>query len=193
MLFRSPSTIHRPREGDLVYVPVVNGVGNLFEITFTDHTKDFFMLGRKVPYFYELKLEQYRFSQDVIDTGIEAIDSIVQDAAYTIDLNMNSGNGNYNLREIVYQSPDGTYANNTSYASVQNWDSPSKILSVTYIKGEFIDGELVYGNDSGSSWTLDNYNMLDVTVKNDTYDNNFINIKGGDVTVTTESNPFGTL
>ena len=57
---RIPETIIRPREGDLVYIPVINGVGNLMEITFTDHTKDFFMLGRKVPYFYELKLEQYQ-------------------------------------------------------------------------------------------------------------------------------------
>ena len=167
----------------------------LFEITFTDHTKDFFMLGRKVPYFYEMKLEQYRFSQDVIDTGIDEIDSIVQDVAYTVDLNMSNigGNGNYKLREIVFQSDDGTYANNFAYASVQKWDAPNKKLSITYIKGEFVDGEHVYGNTSNAIYTLNNYNMLDVVVKNDTYDNDFINIKGTAVTNDSESNPFGTL
>ena len=190
---RVPSDIIRPREGDLVYVPVINGVGNLFEITFTDHTKDFFMLGRKVPYFYELKLEQYRFSQDVIDTGIEEIDSVVQDVAYTVDLHMGTGTGNYQMREIVFQSPDGTYANCTSYASVQNWNLPTKTLSVTYIKGEFIDGEDVIGQTSEASYILNNYNMLDVVVKNDTYDNDFINTQGSDVTDTSESNPFGLI
>lgn len=190
---RVPNEIVRPREGDLVYIPVVNGVGNLFEITFTDHTKDFFMLGRKVPYFYELKLEQFRFSQEIIDTGIEEIDSIVQDVAYTIDLHMGAGSGNYEMREIVFQSPDGTYANNTSYASVQNWDAPSKVLGITYIKGEFLDGNTVFGKTSGASYTLTTYNDLDVVVKNDTYDNEFINTEGSALTDDSESNAFGSL
>ena len=190
---RIPSTIVRPREGDLVYIPVINGVGNLMEITFTDHTKDFFMLGRRVPYFYELKLEQYRYSQELINTGVEEIDSVVQDVAYTVDLHMGPGTGDYQMREIVFQSPDGTYANNTSCASVQSWNKPDNKLSVTYIKGEFIDGDDVIGNTSGAIYTLDNYNMLDVVIKNDTYDNLFINTQGSDLTDTSENNPFGSL
>jgi hypothetical protein len=50
----------RPREGDLIYVPVLNGTGELFEIKFVDHTKDFFTLGRKIPYFYEMQLEKFK-------------------------------------------------------------------------------------------------------------------------------------
>ena len=105
---------------------------------------------------------------------------------------MSSGSGNYKMREIVFQSPDGTYANCTSYASVQNWDAPTKVLSVTYIKGEFIDGDNVIGNTTGASYALDNYNMLDVVVKNDTYDNDFINNKGNEIIIN-ENNPFGKL
>lgn len=190
---RIPTNIVRPREGDLVYIPVINGVGNLMEITFTDHTKDFFMLGRRVPYFYELKLEQYRFSQEIIDTGIEEIDSIVQEVAFTIDLHMGAGTGNYDMREIVYQSPDGTYANNTCYASVQEWNLPSKTLSITYIKGEFAEGANVIGQTSNSRYILSNYNDLDVVVKNDTYDNDYINVKGDAITDDSESNAFGSI
>ena len=192
---RVPQTAvaNRPREGDLVYIPVINGVGNLFEITFTDHTKDFFMLGRRAPYFYELKLEQYRFSQEVIDTGVDEIDSIVQDASYTVDLHMNTGSGNYQLREIVFQSPDGTFANSTTSAQVQKWNAPTKVLSVTYIRGEFADGNNIIGQTSGANWTLTSYNELEINVKNDSYDNNFINIQGGGLTDTTETNPFGQI
>ena len=190
---RIPSSIIRPREGDLVYIPVINGVGNLMEITFTDHTKDFFMLGRKVPYFYELKLEQFRFSQEIIDTGVEEIDSIVQDVAYTIDLHMGSGTGNYQMREIVFQSPDGTYANNTTYASVQGWNAPEKILSITYIKGEFSNTANVLGSSSQANYTLNSYDMLDVVVKNDSYDNEFINQEGSDLNDNSETNAFGLL
>jgi hypothetical protein len=187
------ATQNRPREGDLVYIPVINGVGNLFEITFTDHTKDFFMLGRRAPYFYELKLEQYRFSQEVIDTGVDEIDSVVQDAAYTVDLHMNTGSGNYQFREIVFQSPDGTFANSTTSAQVQKWNAPTKILSVTYIRGEFADGNNIIGQTSGANWTLTSYNQLEIDVKNDSYDNNFINMQGGGLTDTSETNPFGQI
>ena len=43
------NTFNRPREGDLIYVPFLNGTGELYEITFTEQAKDFAMLGRKQP------------------------------------------------------------------------------------------------------------------------------------------------
>ena len=46
------NTFNRPREGDLVYVPFLNGTGELYEITFAEQSKDMHMLGRKQPYFY---------------------------------------------------------------------------------------------------------------------------------------------
>lgn len=190
---RIPTSIIRPREGDLVYIPVINGVGNLMEITFTDHTKDFFMLGRQVPYFYELKMEQYRFSQDYINTGITDIDSVVQDAGYTVELNLHTGTGNYNQKEIIFQSHDNTYANAFSSAMVQGWDAPTLKLGVTYIKGEFVDEVPVIGTESGASYILSSYNPNDVVVKNDSYDNNFINVEGDLLTNTVESNPFGSI
>jgi len=88
------NTLTRPREGDLIYVPFLNGTGELYEIKFTNQTKDFFMLGRKVPYFYELELEKFKYSQEVIYTGISDIDSVVTDSAYTIHLNVGTGTGN---------------------------------------------------------------------------------------------------
>lgn len=190
---RIPNTITRPREGDLIYVPVINGVGNLMEITFTDHTKDFFALGRKLPYFYELKLEQYRYSQEIIDTGVAEIDSIVQDVAYTINFELGVGFGNFAVTEIIYQSPDGTYANSTCQASVQEWDAPTKTLGITYMKGEFIEGDEIYGLDNNASYILTTYNPIESIVKNDTYDNNYINLQGDNVSVFTESNPFGSI
>lgn len=190
---RIPNTIIRPREGDLVYIPVINGVGNLMEITFTDHTKDFFALGRKLPYFYELKLEQYRYSQEVIDTGIAEIDSVVQDVAYTINFYLGAGSGNFGVTEIVYQSPDGTYANNTCQASVQDWNAPTKTLGITYMRGQFVEGDLVYGQDNGASYILTSFNPINAVIKNDTYDNDYINLQGDSVTDFSESNPFGSI
>ena len=81
------NTFNRPREGDLVYVPFLNGTGELYEITFAEQSKDMHMLGRKQPYFYELRLEKFKYSQEFINTGVEDIDHIVNDSAYMIKLN----------------------------------------------------------------------------------------------------------
>jgi Virus neck protein len=74
------NTFQRPREGDLIYVPFLNGLGELYEIKFVNQTKDFFQLGRKLPYFYELDLEKFKYSQEVISTGIPDIDVVVYDS-----------------------------------------------------------------------------------------------------------------
>jgi hypothetical protein len=85
----------RPREGDLIYVPFLNGTGELFEIKFTNQTKDFFMLGRKIPFFYELELEKFKYSQEVIDTGVEDIDDVMIQSSYTLDLIVGQGEGSF--------------------------------------------------------------------------------------------------
>lgn len=186
----------RPREGDLIYVPFLYGTGEIFEIKFTDHTKDFFALGRKIPYFYELQLEKFKYSQEVIDTGIDAIDDVVTQSGYTIDLNMVDGANNYIDKEIVYQSLDLTLANATVTATVQNWDAGANgtgILSVTNIKNEFVDGSPIIGATSNTIYTLDNYNSLKDSTRNEVYDNMYIEDQANNIIDFTVNNPFGTL
>jgi hypothetical protein len=184
----------RPREGDLIYIPFLNGTGELFEIKFTNHTKDFFMLGRKVPYFYELELEKYRYSQEVISTGIEDIDSVVTDSAYTIHLNIGSGNNiDYNIKEIVYQSTDGTLNNAFASATVQSWIPSSKTLSVSNIFGEFIYNNIIHGTSSGALWFLSNFDPLDNPARKEGYDNITIKGEANTIMITSEINPIGKI
>lgn len=187
------NTFTRPREGDLIYVPVLNGKGELYEITFVDQDKDMTMLGRKVPFFYEMHLEKYKYSQEVIDTGIENIDDIVTDHAYTIDLTMQIGTGSYTQKEIVFQSVDGTRANATTYGTVSNWNIVTKTLSITNIFGEFIDGLTVYGESSNAQYTLNTFDPLDVNVKNEHYDNKYIDMQSESIIDFSEINPFGSI
>ena len=136
------NTFTRPREGDLIYIPFLNGTGELFEITFVNQTKDFFMLGRQVPYFYELELEKFRYSQEAIQTGIKDIDSVVTDSAYTITLHVGVGNDvNYIPKEVVFQTPTMYESDATAVALVQSWTPSSGVLTVTNIAGEFIRSE----------------------------------------------------
>ena len=186
----------RPREGDLIYVPFLYGTGEMFEIKFADHTKDFFTLGRKIPYFYELQLEKFKYSQEVVDTGIDAIDDIVTQSSYTIELNVVDGANNYTQREIVYQAPDLTHANATVVAIVQSWKNYANgqgLLSVTNISGEFVDGQPIVGADSQTNWILDNYDHLKDSTRNETYDNMYMDNQANNIIDFTEINPFGKI
>lgn len=184
----------RPREGDLIYVPFLNGTGELFEIKFVNQTKDFFTLGRKIPFFYELELEKFKYSQEVIDTGISDIDDVITQSSYTIDLTVRNGNANkYSQKEIVYQSNDRTLANAFTTATVQNWNATSNVLSVTNIYGEFTNNVRIIGATSNAQYILTTYNPLKDSVPNENYDNMYIEDKANNIIDFTEINPFGKI
>ena len=191
------NTFTRPREGDLVYVPITNGVGELFEIKFVEHNKDFNMLGKKYPYFYELSLEKYKYSQELISTGITDIDSVVTNNAYTLSLNLDNGTGYYDIKETVFQSPDQTSANATAVAIVQTFTPGSipttKVLTVTNIAGEFIDGEVIIGETSNAQWQLTTFDPLNPATFSEKYDNKTIADSADAITDFSEINPFGSI
>ena len=183
----------RPREGDLIYVPFLNGTGELFEIKFTNQTKDFFMLGRKIPFFYELELEKFKYSQELIDTGVEDIDDVMIQSAYTLELNTGVGTGTFEQREIVFQSDDGTQANAYVVAIVQEWIKPDDMLKVSNVAGEFRDNVAIIGATSGAEYYLSSYDPLKDSTRNEAYDNAYLNDTASNIIDFTETNPFGRI
>ena len=185
---------NRPREGDLIYVPFLNGTGEIFEIKFTNQNKDFFTLGRKIPYFYELEIEKFKYSQEVIDTGVDAIDDVMSQSSYTLDFTVRNGNAlDYTPKEIVFQSADNTHNNATSFATVQSWDITSNTLSVTTIVGDFTDNVLVIGVTSNARYYLTSYDPLKDSVRNEVYDNSYIDNQANNIIDFAETNPFGRI
>jgi len=123
------NTFTRPREGDLIYIPFLNGTGELYEIKFTNQTKDFFMLGRKVPYFYELELEKFKYSQELIETGVDIIDQVSTESMYNLTMRVikdvkkvytsNAWNsGLYNSYNIIIDPSNSNFANTLAALSV---------------------------------------------------------------------------
>jgi hypothetical protein len=191
---RVPQTTYlRPLEGDLVYVPFLNGGGELYEIKYVDQNKDGFTLGRKNPYYYELEMEKFKYSQEVISTGVADIDIAVSDSAYTLHLNTGVGTGTYTLKELAFQSPDYTYANATAIATVQTWIPSSNTLSVTNIAGEFVDGRVIIGNTSNARYTLSTFDPLDNPAHLEPYSNSLLQTSANTFVNTTETNPIGGL
>ena len=194
------NTFQRPREGDLVYIPFLNGTGELYEITFTDQDKDFHTLGRVIPYFYELHLEKFKFSSELLATGVAEIDETATLSTYSIELNLGAGTGNYQNGEIVYQSSANTQANAAAVAIVQTWvksanTSGANTLIVSNIAGEFIEaGPIkVVGATSNAQYLLASYDPLKDSVLDDTYDNFIIENSANGIVNFSETNPFGQI
>ena len=189
----------RPREGDLIYIPLLTG---FFEITFVEHENDqamFYTLGRGRGgnvYVYALKLKQFVFSDEVIETGITEIDEQVKDSYRRTNLPFaETGNGiRYLLDEIVYQGPD--LANATAQAIVHSVNYiGNNYLSVYRTQGTFVSGQIIKGNTSnaqfGMTGAYDSMTPFDDSELQDAIDNNKIQGEGFDFIDFTETNPFG--
>jgi hypothetical protein len=177
-------------------VPFLNGTGELYEITFTEQAKDFHTLGRKQPYFYELRLEKFKYAQEIIDTGVNDIDMIVNDSGYMIKLVTGAKTGNANnyiINETVYQAADQTEANATSVAIVQAWTPSANSLMISNISGEFTNNVVIIGASSNARYILTSYDSQLDNSYNESYDNKYINTQADAIIDFSETNPFGEI
>jgi hypothetical protein len=194
------ANLSHPREGDLVYIPLVQ---NFFEITFVEHENDqamYYTLGRGRGgnvYVYALKLKQFVFSNEIISTGIDEIDEQIRDNYTRSQLTMSAsvGSGTYTLDEIVFQSPDRTLANATAQAIVHTWStSPTRKLDVYRVIGTFANASNTIGATSGAYYTTSgtiNNDAFDNNAFEDIIDNNRIETESDSIIDFTEVNPFG--
>jgi hypothetical protein len=176
----------RPREGDLIFVPLL---GKVFEIKFVEEELMFFALGKRSPFIYELRCEVFRYSQEDFETGDKEIDDLEHGAAYTIELNVGAGSGNYQINEILYQGSN--LNSSTVSAEVKYWDNANNKLQVINIKGVFTNGLNVIGNTSNTRYVLTNYDDLADLIDWDDSDNRIIQTEANNFIDLTEINPFG--
>jgi hypothetical protein len=183
-----PNYADRPREGDLIWVPVF---GKIFEIKFVDKDKNFYQLGRKDAYFWELYTELWKFSQNKIDTGFPDIDEAVTEDTYTIRLPLvtNGATLDYIPEEQVYQGASFNTAIAT--AEVAYWDRPTGNLDVIHVKGEFVPGQNVIGVTSNTSYQITTYDPQENYVYYEYNDNKLLQIEANSIINSTEVNPFG--
>ena len=113
----------RPREGDIIFFPLG---ARLFEVKFVEHEEPFYQLGKN--YVYQLKCELFEYEDEVIDTGIDAIDSQLEDLGYistlqligsgttaTATAQINASNKGY-IREIILNDDGSGYSSTPNVA-----------------------------------------------------------------------------
>ena len=182
-----PSTIaRRPREGDLIFVPLLN---KIFEIKFVEEELMFFSLGKRQPYMYELRCEVFRFSNEDFETGDEQVDDLEHSAAYTVNFVLSNGSGNYFQDEIVYQGANLAYA--TATAEVKHWIPETNNLEVINVKGNFESAANLIGSQSNTRYTIASLDDLADLVDYDDSDNRIIQTEANTFIDLSEINPFG--
>ena len=183
----------RPNEGDLIYVPLVQ---NLFEITFVEHEiaqAMYYTLGRGRGgnvYVYALKLKQFVFSNEIIETGFVEIDEQVRDEYPRTRLSLSSGGtGKFVNDEIVYQ---GTNLANATVTGLVYDFTPNTTIDVYRTIGTFNTG-LLKGATSNAQWTISV--VSDTATMNNAFedivDNARIESESDAIIDWTETNPFG--
>jgi hypothetical protein len=185
----------RPREGDLVYVPLMK---NFFEITFVESENDqamFYTLGRGRGgnvYVYALKLKQFVFSNEIIETGNTEIDGQIRENYLRTKITLFAGSGFYTVGEQVYQGESIGTA--TAKAIVDGFDlvGVNKYVNVIRIEGDLQTANLI-GANSGATWMVDIISdtaPMDNSFE-DIVDNNRIENEADVILDWTETNPFG--
>lgn len=73
--------LDRPREGDLIYIPMVD---RLLVIKYVSKTAIFYQMGDVQ--MYDLTCEVFEYSSEILNTGIDAIDSIERENSIAMEL-----------------------------------------------------------------------------------------------------------
>ena len=115
----------RPREGDLIYLPLSN---SLFQIMHVEHEQPFYQLNN-LPVF-KMRCQLFEYNDEDLDTGIDVIDKIEQDFAYTYILKLNTTTGLIEIGETATQTLSSGV---TIAGEVSKWSDSDQLLHLIHI------------------------------------------------------------
>lgn len=101
--FKNETGLVRPREGDLIYLPLTKG---LFEVKFVEHEKPFYQLGKN--YVFALSVELFQYNHETFETGEEEIDSLAELQKYSLYFSTTPVVGTFQIGDSVYQYTNGS-------------------------------------------------------------------------------------
>ena len=183
----------RPREGDLVYLPLSN---SMFQIMAVEHEQPFYQLSNLAT--YKLRCEKFEYSDEDFDTNVDAIDGIERSYAYEYLLTLDSAGGGFTVGETVNQTLSSGVIMTGEVAAFSDSDNVLKLIHIGANDGnyhEFVANRFVVGTTSlGLSGTLATATVSTVAEDNQISQNeqntDFSTI-GADFLDFSENNPFG--
>lgn len=175
----------RPKEGDLIYIPL-SIADALYEIRFVREDSVFFQLGEF--YSYDLQCEQAAFEDENINTGIDIIDEIGEEASQQILLTLTTPITTDPQRgEIIYQG--ATLETATAKGTVILVNKDTKTITIKDMYGQFSSTK---GVIKGTKTTFTGTLVMDDPVLGPTQIGEDFGAQNRDFVVIdfTENNPF---
>lgn len=182
----------RPREGDIIYLPLSQSIFEIFKV---ETETPFYQLSQ-LPTF-RLQCELFEYNDEDFDTGVANIDVIEKEAAFQYALTMDSSSSGYTVGETVTQSFD-TYNMN---GEITRWSDSDNIMWLAHVGATdglyhtFSTTKQVVGGSSGAVATptlvqeLQKIQEVELNKAQSTYFDDF----EGDFLDFSESNPFGDM
>ena len=115
----------RPLEGDLIYLPLSN---KLFQIMHVEHEQPFYQLSN-LPIF-KLRAQLFEYNDEDLDTGIDEIQAIEKDYAYTYTLTLDGTSGVITAGETATQTLSSGI---TVAGEVSKWSDSDQKLHLIHI------------------------------------------------------------
>ena len=180
-------TVERPKEGDLIYLPMTK---SLFEIMHVEHEQPFYQLSNLPT--YKMRCQLFEYNDEDLDTGVEDIDTIERDYAYTYQLTLGETSSVIEIGDIATQVLDSDAGLSIS-GEVSKWSDSDQVLHLIHVGStdgdyhNFITTRTITVNDSDftvSAVTEDN--KISENEQND----DFSDLSDGFLDFT-ENNPFG--
>lgn len=139
----------RPREGDLLYIPMTNA---MFEITEVKHEQPFYQLSNLPT--YKLRCEKFEYNDETLNTGIATIDDIEQTGYNQIlQLTDSSSTGFLVGNTITQLLPSGVTVN----GEIVLWNDSDDVIHVAHVGSDddqfhqFVSGVAIQSTDSNNS------------------------------------------
>lgn len=136
----------RPREGDLVYLPLSNA---MFQIMAVEHEQPFYQLSNLAT--YKLRCEKFEYSDEDFDTNVDAIDGIERSYAYEYLLTLDSAGGGFTVGETVNQTLSSGVIMSGEVSAFSDSDNVLKLIHIGADDGnyhEFVANRFVVGTTS---------------------------------------------
>jgi len=175
-----------PREGDLIFFPLSEG---LFEINFIEREQNFFNFGKI--FSFQLKCSLFRYSGSEFDTGFDQIDGVTSetvDQLYAAQMG-STGSGNFTEGEIAYLYDTSGVTGATM--NVIDWDSSTKVAELQLVSGSVDNFRNLFGKSSGATYHIDSIGLTsDFFVKDVFNDNNTFGLESSTFLDFTDTDPF---
>jgi len=199
----------RPREGDLIYLPLSKG---LFEVKFVEHESPFYQLSQFPT--YELQCELFEYSAEKFDTGIKSVDYFEEQYGPQTVIEVTGGTKGFGIgdkvKQIIVQATTDeegieVYGDVSDFAQTSESTDPIRIADLTLTNITSSDGSLktfqvakdIVRIDSnlGDDWTVSKvYGINDddkFIPQEPLSQNTYFENKGDDIIDFSEQNPFG--